>query len=199
MINIKDTILVVSPEEKLEDLEELKSKYKILWIKKGAFGSGEHETTRSCLEVMCELDFKNKNVLDIGCGTGILGIASVLLGAREVIAIDIAKEAIETTMVNIKINGVEDKLRVYPVPIEALKESGKFDIILANIYGDVIKRIVTHIDSRTVDRGFVLLSGITYDQNFEIIHSFKKLGYQLIKNLYLEEYTTVLLQKHTPY
>ncbi len=189
MINIKDKIIVLLPEE-----ESNEGSIRVR-IKRGAFGSGEHETTRSCLEVMCDIDFKDKTVLDIGCGTGILGIVAALLGARKVVALDIAKEAIETTSINIKLNNVEDRFKLYPYPIELLEDDGPFDVILANIYGDVIKRIVGHIDKRLKEKGLVLLSGVSYEDNFEIIYSFKKLGYNMIKNLYLEEYTTILLQK----
>lgn len=193
MIKIRDKIIILEPGEAVTEEVPVK-----VIVKRGAFGSGEHETTRSCLELMCDIDFNDKLVLDIGSGTGILGITAILLGARKTIALDIDKDAVYTTYLNATLNGVSEKIEVYPYTIDYLRVEEPFDIILANIYGDVIKNMIPKIDAIAATNSKIILSGILPEDNFEIIWRFKNLGYKMIHNAYLSEYTTVLLEKRGP-
>ncbi len=102
-----------------------------------AFGTGGHETTRLCLE-MCEKYMKpGDTALDVGCGSGILGIAALLTGASKAVGVDIDEVAVRTAKENAELNGVADKFTAIHGSFTD-KVNGKFDIVLANIVADAI-------------------------------------------------------------
>ena len=95
-----------------------------------AFGTGYHPTTRMCLELLEGVIFGGECVLDIGCGSGILSIAAVKLGADSSIGVDIDKVSTEVAVENCKINGVSDEISVVNGPINQELISGrKFDVV----------------------------------------------------------------------
>lgn len=102
-----------------------------------AFGTGSHETTKLCLEVMERRLKKDASVLDIGCGSGILAVASLLLGAKSAVGVDIDETAVKTSLENARINQVADR---YTAVCGDLTEKiqGKYDLIVANIVADAI-------------------------------------------------------------
>lgn len=102
-----------------------------------AFGTGKHETTRLCLSTLEKYVTQGCTVLDVGCGSGILGIASLLLGAGSAFGVDIDPLAVRTAKDNAKINKVEDKFSVVCGDLTQ-KVEGKYDIIVANIVADAI-------------------------------------------------------------
>ena len=102
-----------------------------------AFGTGGHETTKLCLE-MCEKYMKpDDSVLDVGCGSGILGIAALLLGAKKAVGVDIDEVAARTAGENAELNGVGDRFTAICGSFTD-KVEGKYDIVLANIVADAI-------------------------------------------------------------
>ena len=125
-----------------------------------AFGSGEHETTASCLEELERLPgLKGMRCLDLGSGTGILAIAAARLGAQTVVAVDIDPAAGISCAGNVRLNGQEE--RVFPVCGElACIGEGTFDLLLANIYADIHLALAVGMVARTRSGGFLLLSGI---------------------------------------
>jgi ribosomal protein L11 methyltransferase len=160
-----------------------------------AFGSGEHETTRSCLEEMEKLPVASmEQVLDLGCGTGILAIAAARMGARFVAAVDPNPFAIEATAANVALNGIEDQIQIIQGELKDVKRM-RFDLIMANLYGDVLLEIAQDIPLFSKPGGYVLLSGVQYDYHYEIKTCFLELGYRLLKTKMLEEYTTLLFQR----
>ena len=163
-----------------------------LIIERGAFGSGEHETTVSCLEEIEQLNLIGKEVLDVGCGTGILAIAALKLGAARAVAFDITKEAVETTLKNARLNHVITRIEVILGTIE--KIDGSYDIILANIYPEVLRDIALKIKERTKTDGILILSGVPWEDNSEILRIYKSLGFKVLKNRFLEYYTTAVLK-----
>ena len=99
-----------------------------------AFGTGTHETTRMIVDLLTKTDMKGKNVLDCGCGTGILGIAAAKLGAEKVVAYDIDEWSVDNTRHNAEINEVADRFEVLHGNATVLNHvSGVFDIVMANI------------------------------------------------------------------
>src|SRR5699024_6459259 len=95
-----------------------------------AFGTGTHETTSLCLTWLEQQDLVGKTVLDFGCGSGVLGIAALLLGAKEVFACDIDPQAIAATRENAKLNGVADQLHCM-LPEELPQQ--QYAVVVANI------------------------------------------------------------------
>ena len=102
-----------------------------------AFGTGKHETTRLCLSTLEKYVTPECTVLDVGCGSGILGIASLLLGAGSAFGVDIDPLAVRTAKENAKANKVEDKFTVVCGDLTE-KVEGKYDIVVANIVADAI-------------------------------------------------------------
>lgn len=133
---------------------------KVLNIDPGlAFGTGGHETTRLCLE-MCEKYLKEgDSVLDVGCGSGILGIATLLLGAESAVGVDIDETAVRTAVENAQINGVGDKFTAICGSFTE-KVEGKYDIVLANIVADAIMFLSEGVQDFMKDDAVYVMSGI---------------------------------------
>lgn len=166
-----------------------------LIIAKGAFGSGEHETTANCLEMLETMsEVKGATVLDLGSGTGILAIGALKLGASRAVCIDINPQAVETARRNGELNGVADRLEHLTGTLAHVR-NGVFDLVLANIYGDLILDLASGLVDRARPGGCLLLSGILWEYNFEIRKRFEELGCEVLKNRMLEEFSTLLLRK----
>lgn len=162
---------------------------------RGAFGSGEHETTRSCLELIEKFEFTgSEKVLDLGSGTGILSIATLLLGAGHAWCVDIEPDAVQSCQKNCRLNGVNDRVTHVCGPLESLNETG-FDIILANIYGDILLDIADEVVAKAKSGAKILLSGMLWEYNFDVRQKYKIFGCEEIKNRLLEDFSTTLLVK----
>lgn len=160
-----------------------------------AFGSGGHETTTSCLEELEGLELHPRaKVLDLGCGTGILAIAAVKLGAQTVTAVDNSPDAVEATVNNLKLNGVKNGVKTILGTLETIA-SERFDFILANMYGDVLLALVDKLANSLLPGGQALLSGILYESNYDLRTAFDRKGLALVKNRFLEQYTTMVYRK----
>lgn len=164
-------------------------------ISKGAFGSGEHETTASCLEVLETLrEVRHARVLDLGCGTGILAIAALKLGADSALGVDINPQAVETARKNCELNGVDERAQLLTGVLSDVKDRN-FDLVLANIYGDLLLDLSGDLVARTRPGGHLLLSGMLWEYNFDVRKRFEGLGCAVLKNRMLPEFSTVLLKK----
>ena len=138
-----------------------------------AFGTGQHASTRMCLEAIEEIllhakSEEKKHVLDVGSGTGILGIAAAKLGANAVVCIDIDKLATEIAMENIKLNHMEDRVVSINKDVAALNET--FNLIVANLTAKALIKLRSHIISLVESNGYLIISGII-EQNREDIES----------------------------
>jgi ribosomal protein L11 methyltransferase len=165
--------------------------------KKGAFGSGEHETTASCLEELEHLPgIAGMNCLDLGSGTGILASAAARLGAAEVVAIDIDPVAAASCAANVRLNGVAD--RVFPVCGElACLRRGNYDLVMANIYAEIHLALAGEMVAMTRPGGYLLLSGIPTQDNYEVQLRFRREGCSLLDSRFMEEFVTFLFRKET--
>lgn len=161
----------------------------------GAFGSGEHETTASCLELMEELpEIKGARLLDLGSGTGILSIAALKLGAKSALCIDIDPAAVKTCQRNCELNQVAAQVENRCATLDQVANES-FDLILANIYGDILLAVADDLINKAAPGAPLLLSGILYEYNFDVRHTYTKRGCSLIKNTMLGEFSTVLLKR----
>lgn len=129
---------------------------------KMAFGTGHHATTFMMIQAMSQLDFKEKNVFDFGCGTGILSVVAALEGASKVVGVDIQPEAIENSDEHASLNEVSNQCHFYLGGIEKANTE-KYDIILANINRNVIIENLTELVSLLEQGGYMLISGIMFD------------------------------------
>lgn len=123
---------------------------------KMAFGTGHHETTRSVMRLMQDMDIAGKKVLDMGCGTGILGILALKMGASHVFAIDIDPWSVENTALNAQLNKVE--FEVIEGVVENIPDQ-EYDIIFANINKNVLLEDIPAYVTHLVSDGQLLLSG----------------------------------------
>ena len=167
-----------------------------LIMERGAFGSGEHETTRSCLEILETLPITgNQKILDLGSGTGILTIAALLLHSGHAWCVDIEEAAIQSGRRNCQLNHVDNDITHVCGTLDQLEERG-FNLILANIYGDILLDVAEDLVDKADSGALLLLSGILWEYNFDIRQKYQKLGCKLLKNRLLDEFSTILLQKN---
>jgi ribosomal protein L11 methyltransferase len=125
-----------------------------------AFGTGTHATTAMCLEWLDAIDVQDRDVIDFGCGSGILGIAALKLGARSVLAVDIDPQALTATQENARRNEVSERMRVGP-PEDA---QAPVDVLLANILSEPLIELAPRLGSLVRARGVMALSGILESQ-----------------------------------
>ncbi len=191
MVNVGKRLRIVRPGEKATGGDRVE-----LVIARGAFGSGEHETTVSCLEELEELELSGKRVLDVGCGTGILAIAALKLGAEEAVCVDIAREAIQTTLKNARLNGVGERLRVVLGTLRMLPEElrGGYQVVLANIYPEVLREIAPQVAGMMEEGGVLIGSGVLWEDNADVLRVYREAGFEVVKNRWLEQYTTFVLK-----
>lgn len=135
-----------------------------------AFGTGTHPTTALCLEWLDGQDLAGKHVLDYGCGSGILSIAALLLGAASVTALDIDPQAITATRENSRRNGVDNRLTT---TLDAESTGGEFDVVVANILAGILARDASHISGQLAQGGRILLSGILHEQIDEVLGAYR--------------------------
>ncbi len=163
-----------------------------LVIGRGAFGSGEHETTASCLELLEKHPVATgAHLLDLGSGTGILALAALHLGAASAVCIDISPEAVRTCARNCEHNGFGARVRNVAGSISTLGDES-FDLILANIYGDLLLDLAEQIVARLKPGGHLLVSGMLWEYNFEVRKTYQNLGCELVEKRQLEEFCTHL-------
>ncbi len=134
-----------------------------------AFGTGTHPTTALCLRWLDSIDLKNQTVIDFGCGSGILAIAALLLGARQAIATDHDPQALQATLDNARKNQVESRLEIKaPNQLPAIQA----DILLANILAGTLVQLEPLLASLVTPGGRIILSGILVEQADEVSQTF---------------------------
>jgi ribosomal protein L11 methyltransferase len=135
-----------------------------------AFGTGTHPTTSLCLTWLDSIDLNNKVVVDFGCGSGILGIAALKLGAKEVIGIDIDPQALQASEENATRNKVNDRLSLY---LPQHQPELKADIVIANILAGPLKELVDTISNYCKKDGQLVMSGILEDQSSSVMQVYE--------------------------
>ena len=151
-----------------------------------SFGTGQHHTTRLCLEILENSIKENDKVLDMGCGSGILSIASLLLGAKFVNAVDVEENAVKIANKNIKKNNISsDKYKVYCGNVlndKNLEETldGDYDLITANIVADVLKAMAPLFNKYLKNSGILIVSGIITERKDEVLNTIKNNGFKLL-------------------
>lgn len=137
-----------------------------------AFGTGSHETTRLCLETLEKYIHGGEKMLDVGCGSGILAIAGLLLGAKEALGVDIDQMAVKTAEENAQINGVADRFNVVCGNLTD-KVSGKYDVIAANIVADAIIMLSSGVKNFMDENTVYIMSGIIDTRRDDVLNAIK--------------------------
>ncbi len=140
-----------------------------------AFGTGTHDTTRLCLNVLDKYCSAGKTILDIGSGSGILSIAAVMLGCESAVGVDIDAMAVKVAKENAELNNVADRTE-YVCGNLTEKINGKFDIVCANIVADVIISLCDSVLDFISDEGMFICSGIIDTREADVLNKLSEIG-----------------------
>ncbi len=144
-----------------------------------AFGTGEHETTSMCVELMQDYITPHSVCIDVGCGSGILGISAIKLGAKKAYLTDIDQIAVESSLHNSELNGVSDKTVVaHSNLLEDTDVQG--DIMMANITGEVLTMLAPSIPKNLKQDGVLILSGIIESRLSMVKAAYEAVGMQVV-------------------
>ncbi len=128
----------------------------------GGFGSGDHQSTRLLIEQLLGRIRGGERVLDVGCGSGVLGLCALGLGASRVVAVDVKAAAIEATRRNAALNDMDQRMEATLAPLVEIP--GTFDIVVANIGRAAIVELASHLVQRVAPGGWLAVSGISPSQ-----------------------------------
>lgn len=156
----------------------------VLNIEPGAaFGTGTHDTTRLCLETLDKIIKKGDTVLDIGCGSGILAIASMLLGATEGFGVDIDELAVKTAKENGKMNGLDEPELKFVCGDLADKVTKQYDVVVANIVADIIILFSSQVRAFMKQGAKFIASGIIDTRADEVVSALQIAGLKLVERI----------------
>ena len=153
-----------------------------------AFGTGSHATTRMCLELM---DVNGKDVIDVGCGSGILGIAAKICGAKSVYMCEIDEQAVEFARQNASLNHVDAVIE----RADLLEGDRQADFIFANITADILMRFSKSIGKHLRKGGIIVLSGIIDTREAEVVQYYRDAGYEIIERQSIDDWRAFKLKR----
>ena len=187
---IGEKLAIVPSWEKYDN----KDNRTILQIDPGAaFGTGTHATTSLCLDMLQSYVDDNTEMLDIGCGSGILAVASVLLGAKTAVGVDIDAQSVKTAKENAEINSVTDKTE-FIVGDLAEKVRGKFSVVCANIVADVVIRLLENVKNYMEADAVLIVSGIIDLRENDVLNAAEKQGFTVIEKRYKDNWCAFALK-----
>ena len=189
-IHLDDTWVIASPDE------EYPNKKQINFISQGAFGTGMHETTQDILRlILNKLDLKDKSVLDIGTGSGILSIATSLTGAAKVDAVDI-RDITDEVELNASLNNITNiKAIVGNILEDESQIDESYDWIFINIGGEETKMFMEFINKHLNENGDLLVSGLVEWSFDEVKANVEKYGFEFIEKYQTNEWCTATFKK----
>lgn len=159
-----------------------------------SFGTGEHETTQACLQLLDQLqgEFPAAAVLDIGCGTGVLAIAAAMLGFPRVLAIDNDPAAVRVTLANAALNGVGERVSARAADVQTWRPEAAYDLVLANLLAGLLIENAGRVSAPLADGpdSRLVLSGILTAQYAEVRAAYERLAFQEVRALVLNDWTT---------
>lgn len=196
-----DDILIIPSWEKVKPEDENKM---IIHIDPGtAFGTGMHETTQLCIRQLRKYVTESSTILDVGCGSGILGMLALKFGAKYSVGTDLDPCAIDATYENMEENGItKDRYEVMIGNIIDDKEVQdkvgyeKYDIVVANILADVLVPLTPVIINQLKQGGIYITSGIIDDKEETVVEAVKKAGLEVLEVTYQGEWVSVTARKN---
>lgn len=195
-----DDIVIKPTWENLEEKD--KGKF-LLEIDPGiAFGTGKHETTRLCIRQLRKYLKKNDVVLDVGCGSGILSVLSLKLGAKDAVGIDIDPDAVAASVENARVNGIDmehyevfDGNIIEDEEIQKRTGYGKYDVVVANILADVIIPLSKEIGCHLKKGGIFITSGIIDVKEKEVKEAILNNGFEILEIVRDKDWVSITARK----
>lgn len=171
-------IVVCPPWERVDDPE---GGFSLVIEPKTAFGTGQHETTRLALKMMHAVVKPGDTVLDVGTGSGILSLAAARLGAARVTGIDVDALAVENAHANMRLNEIQGNVVFRTGTPEGV--TGEFDVVVANIDGPTLARMLPALASRVAVRGNLILGGVPVQEQATFLEAVRAAGLQVLEVL----------------
>jgi len=161
-----------------------------------AFGTGQHPTTELVIMSMQRLSLKGKTVMDVGCGSGILGICALKLGAKHAYLLDIDDVAIDSSILNAQTNNVKNQVTVLQRDIIYKEDKTlKADIIFCNINSKINLDYANNVNNNINENGVVILSGILPEYRHAIKDAYTRKGFEVMSELTLDNWITYVMRK----
>ena len=166
-----------------------------------SFGTGKHPTTRLCLMYLDNMtqdpsrkwSVQGREVLDFGCGTGVLAIAAVKMGAKKAVGVEVDHQSAQTAVKNVELNGLSKRILIKEGSWGVVE--GTYDLILANLVTAALLRAGKHLPHLLKDHGRVVISGFSSNQHEEMEKSFRKWGLVPTDRSSLEGWSAMVLVK----
>ena len=199
-LRLDDTIIIKPTWEELTDQKEGDV---VVEIDPGtAFGTGSHETTRLCIEGLKEEIGPDTVMLDVGCGSGILSIIALKLGAGKTVMTDIDPRAVKAAAENMEVNDLAgDRYEVFGGNVlddmEFARSLGEhqYDLVAANILADVILPLTEIVDMFLKEDGAFVISGIINTKEQDVLQKLEECGFQAVKTRRLKEWVSITARK----
>lgn len=174
---ISDSIVVKPTWEAYDNVDG----YKVIEIDPGmAFGTGTHETTSLCVKMLDKYQKASDRVMDVGCGSGILSIAAALLGAEDVLGIDIDPIAVEVAAENLKLNKVTDVARAQYGDLNKGVDY-RANIVVANLMADLVMMLANDVAKHMEPNGYFISSGILVEKEETVANHLRKQGFKIVE------------------
>ena len=191
ILNIGEKFVIVPTWREYENEE---NKYVINIDPGMAFGTGGHETTSLCIKNLEKYVKPHDNIIDVGCGSGILSIAASYLTDGEIKAVDLDKLAVDVSHENFALNNLENRIAVEEASL-LTKETKKYNVIVANILAHIIELMLDDAYKLLEDGGYYITSGIIKDRKDELLEKTLERGFKLVEETSDNEWYSFVVTK----
>ena len=191
ILNIGEKFVIVPTWREYENEE---NKYVINIDPGMAFGTGGHETTSLCIKNLEKYVKPHDDIIDVGCGSGILSIAASYLTDGEIKAVDLDKLAVDVSRENFALNNLENRIAVEEASL-LTKETKKYNIIVANILANIIELMLDDAYKLLEDGGYYITSGIIKDKKDELLEKMLERGFKLVEETSDNEWYSFVVTK----
>lgn len=191
ILNIGEKFVIVPTWREYENEE---NKYVINIDPGMAFGTGGHETTSLCIKNLEKYVKPHDNIIDVGCGSGILSIAASYLTDGEIKAVDLDKLAVDVSRENFALNNLENRIAVEEASL-LTKETKKYNVIVANILAHIIELMLDDAYKLLKDGGYYITSGIIKDKKDELLEKMLERGFKLVEETSDNEWYSFVVTK----